>query len=227
MTQHETLTSPDGHVFDLHFALPDDSMKGAVVVIPEIFGINSHIQSVVAGYAKAGYLAAAPALFDRVEPKYESGYEAADIEKGIALMQQISFEQAIMDVQTTVEHLRQQHDRVSAVGYCWGGTVAWLASARVSGLASSICYYPGGLASQADIKPVCPVMLHLGSEDKSPTPEAAQAVLAQHPTALAYFYPAGHGFNCDQRGSFHQASAALARERSLNLLELCAHRWSA
>lgn len=227
MSQHDTLTSPDGHAFDLHFAQPEDNMKGAVVILPEIFGINSHIQSVVTGYANAGYLAAAPALFDRVTPKYESGYEATDVENGIALMQRISFEQTIMDVQTTVAHLGQQHDRVSVIGYCWGGTIAWLASAQVPGLTTSICYYPGGLASLAGIKPMCPVMLHLGSQDKSPTPEAAQAVLAQHPTALAYFYPAGHGFNCDQRSSFHEASSALAQERSLRLIGLCAHRWTA
>jgi len=201
MSQHKTLTSADGHSFDLYLAQPDNGAHGAVVILPEIFGINSHIRSVVDQYAQAGYVAAAPALFDRIEPKYESGYEASDVEKGIAIMQRLPFEQALTDVQTTVTHLRQQHDRVSVIGYCWGGSVAWLASSQIAGLAASICYYPGGLASQADIHPLCPVMLHLGNEDKSPTPEAAQAVINAHPTALAYFYPAGHGFNCNQRGS--------------------------
>jgi len=227
MDQHKELKSADGHPFDLYRAQPGSVTHGAVVILPEIFGINSHIRSVVDQYAQAGYVAAAPALFDRIEPKYESGYDTPDIEKGIAIMQKISFDQALADIQATVSHMRQHHDRVSVIGYCWGGTMAWLASAHVAGLASAICYYPGGLASQADIKPLCPVMLHLGNEDTSPTPEAAQAVISSHPTSLAYFYPAGHGFNCDQRGSYHEASAALAKDRSLQLLSLCTSRWSA
>ncbi len=227
MSQHKELTSTDGHVFDLYLTQPDGVTQGAVVILPEIFGINSHIRSVVDQYAKAGYSAAAPALFDRVEPKYETGYDAADIEKGIGIMQKIAFDQALADIQATVSYMRQHHDRVSVIGYCWGGTMAWLASARVPGLAAAICYYPGGLASQADIKPLCPVMLHLGNEDTSPTPEAAQGVINAHPTSLAYFYPAGHGFNCDQRGSYHEASAALAQDRSLKLLSLSVARWAA
>ena len=220
-----SLTAADGHSFDMYLAKPEGSPKGAIVICPEIFGIHSHIQSVADQYAADGYITAAPALFDRVQRNYVAGYTQSDIEAGIAIMQKIPMDRAIADTQAAVNHLKSMHDKVAVIGYCWGGTVAWVASAQISGLSASIAYYPGGLVANADIKPTCPVMLQLGEHDKSPPADAARQVLANHPTALAYFYNAGHGFNCDQRGSFDKTSADLARERSLAFLQLASSRW--
>lgn len=222
-----SLKAADGHTFDVYIAKPDGTPKGAVVICPEIFGINSHIQSVADQYAAAGYVAAAPALFDRVQAKYVAGYEQSDIESGVAIMQKIPMHDAIADTQATVEHVRALHEKVAVIGYCWGGTVAWVAAAQIPKLSAAICYYPGGLVANAELKPQCPTMLHLGEQDKSPPADAARTVLAEHPMALAYFYEAGHGFNCDQRGSFNKDSAAKAKERALAFLQLNAERWSA
>jgi carboxymethylenebutenolidase len=221
----KTLQSADGHSFEVYVAQPTGAIKGAVVIAPEIFGVNPYIRSVADRFAEQGYLTAAPALFDRIAPKYEATYEQPNVEKGIAIIQQIPFEQAIADLQTTVDHVKLMQTKVSVVGFCWGGTLAWLASAKIAGLCASVCYYPGGIASNADLKPLCPVMLHLGELDKSPTPEAAKAALANHPTLLTYFYPAEHGFNCDQRASYSADDAALSQVRTLHFLELCATRW--
>jgi len=226
MGTHTTLKSADGHSFDVYLAQPSGAVKGAVVIAPEIFGINNYIRSVADRFAAQGYLTAAPALFDRVERKYEAPYEQSDVENGIAIIQKIPFEQAIADLQATVEHIKLTQERVAIVGFCWGGTLAWLASAKITGLCASVSYYPGGIASNADIKPLCPVMLHLGELDKSPTPQAAKEALANHPTLLTYFYPAGHGFNCDQRASFSADDAAVSQVRTLKFLELCTQRWS-
>lgn len=226
MGNQVTLKSTDGHSFEMYVAEPSGPAKGAVIVLPEIFGINSHIQSVADRYAKHGYIAGAPALFDRVQAKYVAGYEQADIQAGVAIMQKIPMDQAILDTTAAYKHLRAQHDKVATVGYCWGGTVSWVASAKVPGLSAAICYYPGGLANNASLHPLCPVMLHLGEDDKSPTPQAAKEALASHPTALAYLYKAGHGFNCDQRGSFNADSSRTAEARTLALLELANRRWT-
>lgn len=220
-----SIKSGDGHNFDMYLAKPEGQAKGAVVICPEIFGINSHIQSVADQYAAAGYIAAAPALFDRVQAQYIAGYEQSDIETGIAIMQKIPMTDAVADTHAAVEHVRALHNKVAVVGYCWGGTVAWVAAAHVPDLSAAVSYYPGGLIANADLKPQCPTMMHLGEQDKSPPPDAARTVLAEHPTVIAYFYPAGHGFNCDQRGSFDKDSSAKATERTLAFLGLNAERW--
>src|SRR5690606_29767155 len=111
-------------------------------------------------------------------------------------------------------------EKVAVIGYCWGGTVAWVAAAQIAKLSAAIAYYPGGLVANAALQPQCPTMLQLGEQDKSPPADAAREVIAKHPTVLAYFYPAGHGFNCDQRGSFDKDSSTQATARSLAFLEL-------
>ena len=225
MGQFVKVTSQNNHTFNLYVAQPRGTAKGAVVICPEIFGINSHIQSVADRYAEQGYAAFAPALFDRVEKDYVAGYEKADIEAGVAIMQKISLETAITDTAAAVEYARQSHAKVAVMGYCWGGTVAWRAAADISGISAAICYYPGGLAANADSQPKCPTMLHLGENDQSPPADKAREVLKGHPMAIAYFYEAGHGFNCDQRGSYHADSSAMATERSLAFLGLASARW--
>lgn len=212
-----TLTSPDGHAFKAWVAQPAGTPRGAIIVIPEIFGVNSHIRAVTDAYAADGYLAIAPALFDRVKPGFESGYTQDDIQAGIALMQKVDMKDAMTDVATVVAHAKSA-GKVGILGYCWGGTVAWVAAARVPGLACSSPYYGGGIPNFAAEKPACPVMFHFGEQDTMPSPEAGRAILASNPGAIGHFYPAGHGFNCDQRGSFDAASAALARQRTLEFM---------
>ena len=211
------LTAADGHRFAAYQATPAGKARGALVVAPEIFGVNSHIRSVADGYAADGYLTIAPALFDRVQRRYETGYAPDEIQAGIAIMQKIDFGVALRDVAATIEHAGSA-GRVAIVGYCWGGTVAWLAASRLPGLAAAVPYYGGGMPNFMDESPKCPVLCHFGERDRSPSPAQARALLAKHPEVVAHFYDAGHGFNCDQRGAYNAEASKLARSRTVAFL---------
>ena len=208
------LTAADGHKFGAYKAEPLGKPLGAVVVVMEIFGVNSHIRAVADGYAADGYVAIAPAMFDRVQRNYECGYTQPEIEVSRGLMQKASLDDAIKDVTAAIKEVASA-GKVGIVGYCWGGTVAWKAAAEVAGLACSSPHYGGGIPNHASLEAKCPVMFHWGEKDQSITPEAAQKVKVAQPQWEHHFYPAGHGFNCDQRGSFNADSAKLARSRTL------------
>jgi carboxymethylenebutenolidase len=208
------LTAADGHRLNAYVAEPATAPRAAVVVVQEIFGVNSHIRSVADGYAAAGYLAIAPALYDRVERNYETGYAQDEIQRGAAIKPKIGWDKAMADVTAALEAVKKA-GKVGIVGYCWGGTVTWLAAARVPGLAAAASYYGGQVPEFIGEQPRCPVMFHFGEKDASIPLEKAKAVAAAHPEAIAHFYPAGHGFNCDQRGSYDALAARVARERTL------------
>ena len=204
----------DGHAFDAYVAEPSGPARGAVVIAPEIFGVNSHIRAVADGYAAEGYLAVAPALFDRAQRKYDTGYTQPEIQAGIAVKAKVTNDQALADVQAAVDYARRA-GKVGVVGYCWGGTIAWYAAARGTGLAAAVSYYGGNVPDLKDEVPKVPTMFHFGETDQSIPLEKARAVAQAHPEVATHYYPAGHGFNCDQRGSFHEPSAKLAKERTV------------
>ena len=213
------LTASDGHKFAAYKAEPAGTNagkpRGGIVVIPEIFGVNSHIKSVADGYAKDGYLVIAPAMFDRAQRNYDTGYSQPEIQAGIAIMQKLDWKQTMLDVDAAVAEAKKA-GKVGIVGYCWGGTVAWVASARTAGLAAAVPYYGGGMPGFIGEKPKVPVMAHFGEKDQSPTIEQSKAIAKAHPEISAHFYDAGHGFNCDQRGSYDAHSSKVARERTLD-----------
>ena len=211
------LTAGDGHKLGAYRADPAGKPRGGVVVIQEIFGVNSHIRSVTDGYAAEGYLAIAPAMYDRVQRNYETGYTQEDIQAGVAIMQKLNWDQTMLDAKAAIDAAKPA-GKVGIVGYCWGGTVAWVAAARLSGLACAAPYYGGAIPNFISEQPKCPVMFHFGEQDHSITLEQAKKVAAAHPGATTHYYPAGHGFNCDQRGSYDAASAKLARERTVQFL---------
>ena len=218
---HETLQAADGHRFDAYRALPAGKPRGALVVIQEIFGVNSHIRAVADGYAADGWLAIAPAMFDRVERGIELGYTPADIERGRELKGGCSNDHALLDIAAAVDTVRSA-GKVAVIGYCWGGTLAWLAACRQPGLSAAVSYYGGGIGELIDLTPRCPVLAHFGERDASIPLTVPEALRKAHPEVEIHIYPAGHGFNCDQRGSFDAPSAKLARERSLAFLNACA-----
>jgi carboxymethylenebutenolidase len=208
------LKASDGHQLDAYAVEPSGKARGLVVVVQEIFGVNSHICSVADGYAADGYLAIAPAMFDRVQRHYDTGYSPPEIAAGVEIMKKLDWEKAMLDVGAALEHGKSA-GKVGVVGYCWGGAVTWVASARLPGLACAVAYYGGAIPNFASEKPRCPVLLHFGETDQSIPLDQARQVAAAHPEAETFYYPAGHGFNCDQRGSYHEASAKQARERTL------------
>jgi len=209
------LKAADGHKLAAYRAEPTGKARGAVVVIQEIFGVNTHIRSIADGYAADGYLVIAPAMFDRVQRNYDTGYSQPEIQAGIALMQKLDWKEAMQDAAAALEAVKAA-GKVGIVGYCWGGTVTWVAAARLSGLACAAPYYGGGMPGFIGEKPKCPTLCHFGEQDQSPTLAQAKAIAAAHPEITAHYYVgAGHGFNCDQRGSYDEGSAKQARTRSL------------
>lgn len=209
------LTASDGHGFDAYRAEPEGAPRAGLVVIQEIFGINSHIRSVADSYAGEGFTVLAPALFDRAEPGIEIGYTPEDVERGREIRAGIPHENAVLDVAAAIDTLRTEGLAVAVVGYCWGGSLAWNAATRLDGVSVSVGYYGGMVPDMADESPRCPVMLHFGETDASIPLDGVEKVKAAHPGVPVHIYPAGHGFSCDARGSYDAPSAALARERTL------------
>ena len=208
------LTASDGHKLSAYRADPAGKARGAIVVIQEIFGVNSHIKSVADGYAADGYVAIAPALFDRVKTGVDLGYAPDDIAKGREIRGKVTNEMALKDVAAAVQAVSGA-GKVGIVGYCWGGLITWLSSEKVPGLSAAVPYYGGGMPDQAQVQPKVPVMGHFGSKDAHIPVEGVKKLAAAHPKHQFFIYDADHGFNCDQRGSYDAASAKLARERSL------------
>lgn len=211
-TRH--LTAADGHVFTAWRADPAAPAKGCVVVIQEVFGVNEHIRDVCDRYAAAGYVAIAPALFDRVQPGVELGYDEAGIAAGRELVGRLGWEAPLLDVEAAARSLRAD-GRVGVVGYCWGGTVTWLAACRLE-IACAVPYYGRQIIDFAAEKPRCPVIMHFGGEDPLIPHDNVAGVQAAHPEIPIYVYGgAGHGFNCDRRADYRPEVAAVALERTL------------
>jgi len=211
------LKAADGQRFPAYLARPSGPPKGALVVVQEIFGVNSHIRAVADGYAADGYLAIAPAVFERVEPGVELGYTDADIARGRTLRTSAGDDNALVDIAAAIAHV-DQGLKVGIVGYCWGGLLSWLAACKLDGLSAAVVYYGGGVPGQAALSPRCPVLAHFGERDAAIPVDTVRAFGAAHPEVELHLYDAGHGFNCDQRGSYDAASAARARERTLAFL---------
>jgi carboxymethylenebutenolidase len=197
---------------------PSGNPKGGIVVIQEIFGVNSHIRSVTDRFASEGYLAVAPAIFEHVEPKFEVGYDAPSRERGIAIMNKVDHEQIQRDVAAAIA-VAKEGGKVGVVGYCLGGTVAWAAAGKLSGLSAAVGYYGGGIIGQNDLKPKVPTLLHFGEKDTHIPIAGVKEVAAAHPDVEVHVYPADHGFNCDQRESYDAPSATLAWTRTLAFLK--------
>ena len=210
-----TIKSGDGFEISAYRALPEGRPKGGIMVIQEIFGVNPHIREVADGYAAQGYAAIAPAIFDRAEPGVELGYEDNDMQRGIGLaFSGLEMPTTLADLSATVSELAQ-YGKVGAVGYCFGGLLAFLSSANVEGLACSVGYYGGGIAGQLEQKPKIPLMLHFGDQDAHIPLSDVDKIKAANPGVPVHVYGADHGFNCDHRASYDAASASQALERTL------------
>ena len=197
-------------------ARPEGTPRGGLVVVQEIFGVNAHIRNVVDSFARDGYVAIAPAFFDRVESDVELAYDEEGFRRGRALVAEIGFDTAIDDVASAAEAIASA-GRVGCVGYCWGGTVALLAATRI-GL-PAVSYYGARNVQFLDEKPRAPLMFHFGEHDASIPPEAIECHREALPDADVFVYPAGHAFDRDvDPRAFDAASAALARRRTLDFL---------
>jgi carboxymethylenebutenolidase len=215
------LTAEDGHTLDAYVAEPATPNGRAVVIAQEIFGVNQHIRDVTDDYAREGYLAIAPALFDRVGPGIELGYDPADIQKGMDIRAKITYEDAVTDVAAALDWAAKKvggTKHVAVVGYCWGGTLAWLAATRLEP-GAAVGYYGGQIAKFAKEHPSCAVMLHFGKLDKHIPPTEIDGIHVRYPDMPIFTYDAGHGFNCNMRADYEPKSAKLAKERTLEFLK--------
>ena len=178
--------------------------------------MNSHIREVADGYAADGYVAVAPALFDRIRPGIELGYSPETVKEGRELRSKLPIDDVLADVQAAIDSVKGA-GKIGIVGYCWGGYVTWMAAARCSGLACAVDYYGTQTLDAMDEHPRVPVMLHFGKKDATTPADRIEQLRAKHePHGAQFFlYDADHGFNCDQRGSYDAPSAKLARERTL------------
>jgi carboxymethylenebutenolidase len=215
-----TLEASDGHRFDAYQAFPAGPARGGVVIIQEIFGVNRHIRALVDEYAAAGYAAVAPAVFDRARRGVELGYTPEGTVEGRALRAQIGWDAPLLDIEAAARALSARNGRAAAViGFCWGGSLAWLTACRSARVACAVGYYGGQIAQFLGERPRVPVLLHFGERDVLIPAGDVEAIRRAHPEAEVFVYPAGHGFNCTDRADHDPVSAAAARERTLSFLQ--------
>lgn len=213
MSEWMSLETPSGRI-RAWLAKPHVPPRGALVVLQEIFGVNKHIRAVCTTFAEHGYVAMAPALFDHFEHDVQLGYDPEGVERGRELVERLGFPRALEDIRAAAAQL-QEYGKVGVVGYCWGGTAAYLANTRLS--LPAVSYYGARTVPFLDEQLDAPMMFHFGEHDPSIPQTDVELHRQRHPEAEIHVYPAGHGFNCDQRDDFHRPSAELALERTLGL----------
>ena len=212
------LKAADGFELGAYRADPPGRPRGRVVVIQEIFGVNNHIRSVCDRLADAGYVALAPQIFDRVERDFESGYTPDEVAHARTFIPKLDWDKVVADTEAAIDELKKEGS-VAIMGFCLGGSVSWIAATKFGGLAAAVCYYGGQIMQHIDKKPRCPVQMHFGGQDTHIPVSDVEIMKQKQPQAEIYIYQhAGHGFHCDERGSYDQPSSRIAWERTLGFL---------
>lgn len=212
------LMAADGHELAAYEVRPDGA-RAAIVIVQEIFGVNAHIRSVVDRYASLGYHTVAPALFDRIQPGVELGYDGPGVERGRDLAERIKWEPAMADLAAAVAHVAATGP-VGVIGYCFGGSLAWRAAAELP-VDAAVGYYGGQIHELVDLRPVASTMLHFGEIDHGIPMGEVAVVAGAHPDVIVHVYErAQHGFNCDARASYDPISATIALGRTVEFLDI-------
>ena len=208
----------DGHIVDLYVAKPKSEAVATVIVLQEIFGITDHIQAICQQYATHGFLAIAPALFDRIKKNIVLDYSS--FAEGRDYKMQLQDEQVLLDIAAAAA-TAENDLKVAVIGFCFGGALSYLASTRLN-LDCAISYYGGGIAEKyINQKPLCPIMYHFGALDPIIPSTDVAAIQSNHPEGVFHIYEdAGHGFNCSDRRDYHSESAKIAFARSLEFLKM-------
>lgn len=213
----QKLQSNDGHQFDAYVAQPQATPRGGLVLLQEIFGVNSHIKEVADSYASEGYLVVAIPTMSRIQNNVELGYSEADIASGFELKLKVDAlpgNPVMNDIQAGIDFAAKV-GKVGIFGFCWGGLLTWKSAAELTGLSAAVPYYGGGIPNEANLQPKCPVLAHFGDQDSYIPMDSVEHFMKSHPEVKTEIYHANHGFNCNQRGSYDETSAKLAKERTL------------
>ena len=210
-----TLTASDRFELGGYRADPATAPKGAVVVIQEIFGVNHHIRAVCDRFADQGYVAVAPAFFDRIERNFQSGYSPDEIAIARKFVANPDWKAMALDTQAAIDAVKDV-GAVGIIGFCLGGSVAYAAATKLAGLRAAIGYYGGAIVRFADDKPNVPTQLHFGEKDAGIPLADVETIRTKRPDVEIFVYlGAQHGFGCDERASYDKASADAAWQRSL------------
>jgi carboxymethylenebutenolidase len=213
--QDITLTASDGFKLGAYRTQPEGKPRGAVVVIQEIFGVNHHIRTVCDRFAVQGYVAVAPSIFDRIEPNFQSGYSPEEVAIARKFVASPDWPAMLRDTQAAIDSVKDVGP-VGIIGFCLGGSVAFAAATKLTGLSAAIGYYGGAIVRFADDKPTVPTQLHFGEKDTGIPLSDVETIRAKRPDVEIFVYDgAQHGFGCDERASYDKASADVARQRSL------------
>jgi carboxymethylenebutenolidase len=209
------LKASDNFELGAYRADPVGTPKGAIVVIQEIFGVNHHIRAVCDRLAGEGYVAIAPAIFDRSEPHFTSGYSPDEIAIARKFVANPDWAAMLRDTQAAIDAV-QTSGPVGIIGFCLGGSIAYAAATKLSGLSAAIGYYGGAIVRFADDKPDVPTQLHFGEKDAGIPLADVETIKTKRPEVEVFIYPgAQHGFHCDERASYHKTSADIAWPRSM------------
>ena len=211
------ITAKDNHRFTAYISQPSGKPKAGIVIIQEIFGVNTHIKEVTDLYASKGYLCIAPSLFDRIEKNVNLNYDENGVSKGRNL-KELCDKDALKDVEASISVVSSA-GKVAVIGYCWGGSLSWRIGCEASNLSASICYYGGDIPKLKDLEPKCKVLTHFGELDKGIPINDVKIFEKTQPEVLTYTYPADHGFNCDHRSQYNKTCANIALKRTLKFLE--------
>jgi carboxymethylenebutenolidase len=220
-TETITLKADDGHELTAYSARPkaESQRRGGVVVLQEIFGVNRHIREVTEGFAAEGYFAIAPALYDRSSRRgVELGYTSDDVQLGRKLREEFSWDDSMRDIDAARSLLASEGLPVGTVGYCWGGSISFLAATRLD-VQAAVVYYGGQILPYVEESERCPLLMHFGTKDESIPLESVETIRKAHPSATIHLYDADHGFNCNLRASYNETAARLARERTIAFFE--------
>ncbi|GIQ76160.1 dienelactone hydrolase family protein [Bradyrhizobium sp. RD5-C2] len=215
MGQDIKLKASDGFELGAYRADPAGAPKGAIVVIQEIFGVNHHIRSVCDRLAKEGYVAVAPSIFDRITPNFQSGYSPDEVAEARKFVANPDFAAMLRDSQAAIDAVKAVGP-VGIIGFCLGGSIAYAAATKLSGLSAAIGYYGGAIIRFADDKPTVPTQLHFGEKDAGIPLSDVETIKSKRTEVEVFIYSgAQHGFHCDERASYDKASADIAWPRSM------------
>lgn len=215
-----TLVSGDGASIGCYHVKAQGTRKGGLVLIMEIFGVTDHIKDMCDLFAARGYDVLSPQLYDRQVKNFQSSYAPEDIQKSIDHRAQNTYENTVLDAQMCINRLRADgNTKVFITGYCYGGSVSWLAACRATGLNAASCYYGGAIKDFISETPKCPTICHFGEKDKGIPMDDVRRIEKAHPEVKIYVYNADHGFNSDRRDNYDEASATLALKRTLELFD--------